>query len=84
MQNFLSLPDVMANICTDDVTNAINLMVETTSQLQQKLDAVFSTLANSDSYNTLGAQSPIFDIFYQQEASKTILEMINFSTSEFQ
>ena len=73
----------MAILTNRHVTTLLKLLADVAAEQIAKFDELSDTIADTDTDDDYDCPTPIYDSFYDQGRSKTIMQMTNYSSGEF-
>ena len=74
----------MAELSTSHVNNSLKLLAAVAADRDAVYEEISDCIFDTDSDDDYESSSPVYDSFYSQGRSATILQLSNFSASEFQ
>ena len=73
----------MAGITNKHVTTSLKLLADVAADQAAKYDELSGSISDTDSDDDYESPTPIYDSFYSQGRTETIMQMTNLSSGEF-
>ena len=74
----------MADLSTSHVNNSLKLLAAVAADRDAVYEEISDCISDTDSDDHYESSCPVYGSFYSQGRSATILQLMNFSASEFQ